>query len=321
VGPIHTKIHTLDQQIIFPSLIAPTSHEGRSLEEYPPDTDVVTVEVNGHYFTAGRDSSRIPATQAGASWNGTAPNQTGYLALLRTAFWYIKAPAIELLVVGLPINALDRHQKTLTHQLAGRHCIPDFSDPNSDCRRSTNQIEVRRALVMPQAVVALFAAAIENPLVKASRTLVLDFSYYTLDILCATDMLPIWGQQGSIPGGVSGFIATLAASLSANETRNNRAPEPIDPLETTHDLSHSPIRPSAWAHNIKPHIQFSQSLLNHYIDQAIAMVPGMVDMQLAVLTGSGADLLAPLLQAKLPGLSQIITPQNPQRAIARGMFF
>ena len=91
-------------------------------------------------------------------------------------------------------------------------------------------------------------------------------------------------------------------------------------MRTVPDLNHSPLPPSAWAHNLKPHIQFSHNLLNHYLDQAIAMVPGMADMQLAVLTGSGADLLAPHLQAKLPKLSHILIPRSPPRAIAREMF-
>ena len=321
VGPIHTKVHTPERQVIFPSLVAPTPHEGRPLVGTPPNADVVTVEVNGRYFTAGRDCALIPSAQAGAPWNSPLPSQTGYLALLRTAFWYMKAPEIELLVVGLPMNAIDRHQKALTQQLPGQHFIPDLSDPRSDTLCNKARAEVGRALVMPQAVVALFAAAIENPLVKTSRTLVLDFGYYALDVLCAADMRPIKGQYGSVPGGVSGFITTLAASLAANETRDNKNPEPIGLVETIHDLSHSPAPPSAWAHNLKPHIQFSHSLLNHYLDQAMAMVPGMADMELAVLTGSGAELLALHLQAKLPRLGHIITPRSPQRAIAREMFF
>lgn len=321
IGPIHTRVHTPERQIIFPSLIAPAPHEGRVLAGTPPNADVVTVEVHGRYFTAGRDSALIPSAQSGIPWNNNTPSQSNYLALLRTALWYVKATVIELLVVGLPMNALDRHQKTLMQQLTGRHFVPDFSNPHSDTLCNKAQIEVHRALIIPQAAVALFAAAIENPLVKTSRTLVLDFGYHALGILCATDMRPMKGQQGSIPGGVSGFITTLAASLEANETRHNTAPEPIGLVKAIHGLSHSRALPSAWAHNLKPHIQFAHSLLNHYLDQAIAMVPGMAHMQLAVLTGSGADLLAPHLQAKLPRLSHLITPRSPQRAIAREMFF
>jgi hypothetical protein len=317
VNSIHTQGHTLGKQVIFPSLVVPMMPGKSATSGWQDHLDIINVEVNSFGFTAGKDSLNMQLPGSELEWRPSPPGLIGHLALIRTALWYLQETTLDLLIVGLPIQGINRHQKSLNKRLAGEHVLPHFSSRVANPLQSRSKVAIRQALVMPRAVIALFAAATEHSIVMGTDTLVLDFGLDALDILCASKMRPIEGQQGCIPGGTSGFIAQLAQSMVESRINLSRYAMTREPmLQQTNDLVDEISKVTTHqTRPLWPHLEQARQVMNHYLDQALSLLPSITEMRLVVLTGSGARLLAPLLPARLPHLSQIITPLNPERTL------
>ena len=320
INSVHTQGHSLAKQVIFPSFVLPTQVQKSTTIHGHCNLDVVTVEVNNFFFTVGRDSLYIEGPPAKTNWGAFSPGSIGQLALIRTALWYLQQPTIDLLILGLPIQMIHHHQTALDQGLLGEHWLPHFFKGMGNHLHSHSRVEVRQAIVMPRSVIALFAAALEHSVITEADTLVLDFNLDTLDILCASKMRPIKGQQAHIPGGTSGFITQLSRSILESRVNTNNhfiAQEPTQADGFIH-ITKTPLRLDQQACFRPDHLNIARQVIENYLDQAIALLPSMEKMQLAVLTGSGAHLLAPILPAYLPNLKKIITPLTPEKTLIHG---
>lgn len=318
INSVHTQGYSLAKQVIFPSFTLPAHPDKPYIISENSDLDIVTVKVNRFFFTAGRDSLYIPGLRQETNWQAFSPGVIRNLALIRSALWYLQEPTLDILILGLPIRMIHRYQKSLNKRLLGEHWLPHFFHRMGYPLHNRSRVEVRQAIVMPRPVIALFAAASEHSIVTESDSLVLDFNLDTLDILCASKMRPINGQQGCIQGGISGFIEQLARSILQSRKNSNDQFIAQESMLSGSVSCITTLPESAYYRHFyfpSPHLKKAREVINYYLDQAIILLPSMRKMRLAVLTGSGAHLLEPILTTHLPNLKYIIKPLTPERTL------
>lgn len=323
LGYGHVKAKTSTQSLVFPSFVTPVVGDTDVAGTNFGRADVVTVKVGSRRYTAGKDSELTMTAHMERNRDASYASSEPYLALMRVAFWYLRMETIDLLVVGLPMSTFHSNQKQLVEILEGTHEIPRFQMDARGVDGETTTVTVRKVLVLPQAVGALFSAAAEDQSIRNSRAMVLDLGFHTLDVLCSASMRPLSDRKGAVPGGMAGFIDALQSSLSAEVTadvptiRGNFS-LPSYLYEGALRGSERKIAVSSGTYSLEPHIVNAQSRLIQYLDQASTLTRGYSDMQVAVLAGGGASLLEPVIRDRFPGLRNIVMAKDPQMAIANG---
>ncbi|MQA40575.1 PRTRC system protein D [Rugamonas aquatica] len=145
-----------------------------------------------------------------------------YLALILGALHYMQCPAIDLLVVGLPV-ASSKHSNvvsSLESRLAGPHALADG-----------RKVDVRAVKVLPQPAGAImFVAKSQDRLeaLLAQKTLVIDPGHRTFDWLFCHGMRQVERRSNSLPRGMYDVLLAISEAISANVGTQFRDFDAID---------------------------------------------------------------------------------------------
>ena len=168
--------------------------------------NVAQVSVGGVEYIVGPDAMLSIRGGTGRVLSADYPERDGYLALVRGALSYMKQPTIDLLVTGLPVNFYRQYKERLTERLIGVHEFPNG-----------NEVVINKAWVIPQPVGGFLNYAMDNQVyssLRESNCLVIDIGFYTVDWLVCRGLKVIDERSGSVPGGMSKLLESLALNLS-----------------------------------------------------------------------------------------------------------
>ena len=150
-----------------------------------------------------------------------------YLARLRGALYYMRGKDakgiqytpdhVELLVVGLPVNAFHDEdlRKSMITRLAGKHELPEG-----------RSLVVDRVIVLPQPLGSFFEHAYKSgglDTMVRQVNLLIDPGFHTFDWLLCDGMFPIDAKSSAVNRGMSAILSLMADEINKNEGFNTAA--------------------------------------------------------------------------------------------------
>lgn len=212
VGFGHTKFavrNNASSKVVcdsFPSLVTGGSESLLLSDGIDRRRDTRLVQVNSQWFEVGKEiNAALPATHERPLFDEYCKTDE-HLALLRGALSYINKSTIDILVLGLPVNAMEPYQESLRNIALGTHTVGD-----------NMTVEVKQVMVIAQPVGGFIDQMAINPgFINSAnhRTLILDPGYYTLDWLTLIGRNTNEKQSGSIDLGVSELIRFIATTIT-----------------------------------------------------------------------------------------------------------
>jgi plasmid segregation protein ParM len=205
-------------EICFKSVAHPTTgHDSMS------GTDRIRVQVGQEHFYVGPDATFGGGVRAlHEDYISTAD----YEALLIGAWSYmfkqtdLLYPAVDVLVLGLPVSRFGNTRQRLTELGAKTRRIPVPLHMRERTQKEYVDVKPERVIVVPQPFGGLYKAShaeknfdlFDDEVVS----LVIDPGYNTFDWFTAKAMKPQMELCGSFQGGVSQILKKVSASISTD---------------------------------------------------------------------------------------------------------
>jgi plasmid segregation protein ParM len=294
----------------FPALAVPAlshhfDHAGMPLAR----TNTLVVEVGGRLFHVGPDSPVLLQGTAERELDTAYARSDRYAALMKGTLAFIDETVIDYLILGLPVSTYARERERLIEAWAGRHEVPNGT------ARDSRLVHVKHVMVVAQPVGAYMAALAEGNLSKArGNALVVDPGYYTIDWVVITSNLAIVASRcGALHGGVWALLRALASSL---EQRLHAPIQNLTPLEAALRRS-GPVHLYGEQFALEPHLGTVKDRIDGFVGDLVSRLGDHSDIPQIVVTGGGATLFHPQLQAKFPA-HRIAMLNEPQFANLRG---
>jgi plasmid segregation protein ParM len=284
--------------------------------------DVVNVVVNGRQYVVGPDAALVRSTAADRNRDTSYSTSDQYMALMLGAFWQLKQTVIDVLVIGLPMNTLQIHAKTLKEKMLGVHTIPNFMTGNRGDGTDNLVVSVKDVYVIGQPVGALMDVCRTTPEITGGSAIVLDMGFNTLDLLCMENRKPRSDRSDAFPGGVAGYIDEIARSV--NEWVKKTYPDITDQLRLpSHHYEkalkeNKPLQTGLGPIDLQPHAKVAESRIEQYMDQVAAKLGIYSDISVAVLAGGGARLIENAFRRRFPLVRRVIVADDPQFSVVRG---
>lgn len=200
----------------FPSVAAPATPSVDLSIGGITSRDTISVRVDQATFEVGKGVMSALPPQFSRILDASYPTTAQYMALLKGALHYIAQPEIDMLVLGLPVNAYTEYKEPVTHLAIGVHSIPNPRLRLNKEAPRTLDVTVRNVRVVPQPVGALINFSLNRGLfakVRDANNLVFDVGYGTADWFMSTGLVAQAPRCGSHAGGMSTFLQAIADQL------------------------------------------------------------------------------------------------------------
>ena len=293
---------------VFPS-IAPQSSAGVDLSSgLLQRRNTILVDVNGVRYEVGKDAHLAVDATHGRVLDPNYCMTDTYMALLRGALYYMGAPEIDLLVLGLPVNIHKQYQKQLEEKTTGRHPVP-FRSGEQEC-------VVKNVKVIPQPIGAFYDHSTQSgsyDRMRAQMNLLIDVGFYTLDWVVANGVKMNDARSGAENGGMSAVLQTMAKSISEEmgETMTN--------LKLIEDALVTGTNPCFYGKefDITEHLKGGKKKAEQFVSVLANRVGSSFDITNIILAGGGAAFFKDVLQDKFKKHT-IVTTDDPVFANVRG---
>lgn len=297
---------------IFPS-IAPQVPNGPDMShELLQKRNTVVVSVNGVHYEVGKDARLAVGNTFGRILDPGYCLTDTHLALLRGALFYMGAPEIDLLVLGLPVNTHQQHHRALAAKMVGEHPVP-FRGENAP--KSCIVKEVR---VLAQPIGAFYDYTSRTGTYDKFRNqmnLLVDVGYYTVDWVVASGSKVNTARSDATNGGMSSVIRAISDAVGKELG--------IQISDTTliEEAIKTGTNPVFFGEEVKldDHIKLGRAKADMFVGNLAAVVGESFDIANIILTGGGAEFFKDSLQAKFPR-HKIITTDSPVFANVRGFY-
>ena len=287
----------------FPS-IAPVLRSGaaRQMEDFSqPDGCVVRVD-GVAYFAGPGAAHRGNGSEARLVKEDYASSDR-YLALMRGAMWQIAKDAtpsrdvvIRRLGLGLPLNTYFDSAATLSAKAVGEHIVGSGDDE----RRIT--VENARVIVQPQGAIIHFGYTNGGRALEGV-TMVVDPGGGTLDWYLSERMTPSWERSGAYPKAMLACAYAVADRIDARWRDQSRIVDRIDRAIRENRASFTVQGKEVSMAEHRPAVN---QVLDESIDQMLATVGSLDDLDHILFTGGGASVFREHFQKKYPHLKRII---------------
>jgi plasmid segregation protein ParM len=267
-------------------------------------TDTVTVEAMQRRYEVGPGVSALERGGSARILRDDYIRTPQYLALMRGVLHYMKLPAIDLLVVGLPIGHATKRGEELAALLRGTHAV--IAD---------RFVEVRDVCCLPQPVGGFLhhaALALDVARVRHETTLVIDVGYLTVDWLVCNGFQPILARSGHVEGGVSLVLRALADAIGAENDVHYTNHGALDHALLTGNLS-------LFGQNVEitPYLHAADPVMEAAVNQLCNGVGDGAEIDNVVVVGGGARLYLREIERRFPR-HQVQVTSDPVFANVRG---
>ena len=271
----------------FPSLAFYTPTEP-SRDALRGRRKTVCVPVGPLWFEVGPEATlatdRFRATQLHDGYTETDE----YRALVAGALHYMKQPAIDLLVLGLPVAQYVLRRAALEKAMTGAFEIG-----------RGRQVTVRKVLVVAQPQGALFSYAADSGQLAETlgqRSLVIDAGTRTFDWLVTQGMRVMPGLSHSVDRGVSDILRVIAEGISADIGEPYGDHDAIDLALRTK----KPVRIYQRPYDMRRHIVTAEKIAEQAVTSMLERLGSSHGFEHVVLAGGGAFLFRKALKVRLP---------------------
>lgn len=250
--------------------------------------DTLTLDIDGTPYEVGPDAALARGREQARILHADYTASPEYRALTLGALDYMNVEAIDLLVLGLPVNLTESRSQRLRRLFRGRHLLT-----------RGRSVEVSEILVIAQplgGLVHYLYHVCRDPADAHRRRLVVDPGSQTLDWLVTQGMKGIKGLSGSHEGSVSAMLLELARLLSREYQLNGYE----DLFALDQGLRSGQFSLFGQPIDLKPLLPEAQKALTPALTALRNAVGDGRDIDEIVLVGGGAALFQPALAACFP---------------------
>lgn len=313
VGYGNTKYSVLasDKNIqcgMFPS-IAPQASNGPDLSSgFLQRRNTVVVDVESVKYEVGKDALLAVDSTHGRVLDSDYCMSDAHLALLRGALYYMGAPKIDLLMLGLPVNTHKVYHEELAAKIKGVHPVP-FRSGEQEC-------VIENVCVLPQPIGAFFDHSIHSgqyEKMRAQKNLLIDVGFYTVDWVVAHGAKMEPNRSDAANGGMSAVMQTMAKSIG------DEMGVQLTNLSQLEDALRTGTNPLFYGkeYDISEHIKVGKKKAEQFISTLANNVGDGIDITNIVLAGGGADFFLDVVREKF-SKHNIIIASDPVFANVRG---
>lgn len=285
--------------IAYPSMREPSAQPGFERRK------TVAIPINGLFYEVGPEvdlaANAFRATQMHDRYTETPE----YMALLRGALAMMKLPAIDLLVVGLPVAILSSKKAALERAMTGTHDLG-----------GGRTVVVRKALAIAQPQGALVAYAVQHQkmaTIDREQSLIIDPGARTFDWLVARGMRLVQNKSHSVNRGVADMLQAIAAEISADiGTPYND----IGAIDWALRTGKNPViyqRP----YDISRSMPMAHSIAQQAVASMLQWIDATYSFQNIILVGGGAYLFKKAVKEAFPK-HKVLEMKDPVHANVRG---
>ncbi len=288
----------------FPSVAYPTMREPSGQPGYER-RKTVAIPINGLFYEVGPEVELAADTFRATQMHDRYTETPEYMALLRGALALMKQPAIDLLVVGLPVAALTTKKAALEKAVTGIH---DIGNGKS--------VVVRKALAIAQPQGALVDFAVQHgkmASIEREQSLILDPGSRTFDWLVARGMRLVLNKSHSVNRGVFDILQAIAAEIGHDIGTPYNDIEAIDLALRT---GKNPViyqKP----YDISRAMPMAYSIAQQAVASMMRWIDASYSFQNIILVGGGAYLFKKAVKEGFPK-HRILEVKDPLHANVRG---
>lgn len=271
----------------FPSVCYPTARDSSKVTALERRA-TVCVPIDGLFYEVGPDIVLAGDGFRPSQMHDRYTETPEYLALVRGALRMMKVPAIDLLVVGLPVALLLARKTALERAMTGSHDVG-----------GGRRVVVRKTLAVAQPQGALVRyAAVDAKMDRIANelSLVVDPGYRTFDWVVARGVRFVQKRSHSVPRGVADVLQVLASEITTEIGVQYRDLDAIDAALRTGKGPTIYQRPYDLA-RLRP-------LVDKVADQAVASMMHWIGdptgFHNIVLGGGGVHLFKTAVKAAFP---------------------
>lgn len=301
---------------IFPS-IAPQAPSTSDLGgEVFQRRNTAVVTVNDVRYEVGKDALLAQDASYGRILDPSYALTDAYIALVRGAFYYMGVTHIDVLVVGLPVNANENTRGELEKRLVGEHPIPL---PRGNASGGETIVRVEKVSVLPQPIGAFFDYSMQGDRYNKMRNemnLVIDPGYYTLDWVVARGTKIVDARSGAHSGGMSAVLSTVGEAIS------KKLGTQLTDYSSIDEALRTKTNPRFFGKefDLKPFLPLAKDKVRQFVAVLANKVGSSADIDNILLAGGGAEFFKDIIAEKFPHHSINITP-DPVFANVRGFQF
>lgn len=249
--------------------------------------DTVIVEAMQRHYEVGPGVSALGRGGSARILRDDYLRTPQYLALMRGVLHYMKVPAIDLLVVGLPIGHATKRGEELSTLLRGTH--PEVGE---------RSVEVRDVCCLPQPVGGFLhhaSLALDLDRVRREVTLVIDVGYFTVDWLVCNGFQPMLARSGHVEGGVSSVLPVLAGAVGAEHDVHYTNHSALD-----HALRSGSLNLFGRSVDVAPYLRAADPAIEAAVNLLCNGTGDGADIDNVVVVGGGASLYLPEIKRRFP---------------------
>lgn len=285
--------------IAYPSMREPSTQPGFERRK------TVAIPINGLYYEVGPEVELAADTFRATQMHDRYIDTPEYMALLRGALAMMKVPAIDLLVMGLPVAALATKKSALEKLVTGTHDIGNGKTVN-----------VRKALAIAQPQGALVDYAVQHQkmaTIEHEQSLIVDPGRRTFDWLVARGMRLVQNKSHSVNRGVADMLQAIAAEISID------IGTPYNDIDAIDRALRTGKNPTIFqkAYDISRAMPIAHSIAQQAVASMMQWVGAAYSVQNIILVGGGAYLFKKAIKEAFPK-HKILEVKEPLYANVRG---
>lgn len=262
----------------FPSL-APKAARTNVGESFGGTRDTIVVDVDGLQYEVGPDSLDLANSVESRILHDQYVTSDQYKALFLGGLYYLDAPEIDFLQLGLPFNMMKyadqvAKQSTGTFNVGGRDIV--VKDVGV-IEQPLGGYEYHRA------------NAEDGDEMDDETTLIIDPGYFTFDWVIVRNGKLVEPRSGAVAGGVSRVLSMLASAVSA-EYLNGDDYTNLEAIDKALQKESKMLKIYGKKHDLNPLLTSAIPAIDGPINQMINRVGELKDIDRVVLLSGGAKI-------------------------------
>ena len=277
--------------------------------------DTFVVPVGERLYEVGREVQRsLTSRQETEMLDENFALSEHYAARLFGALNYLSPGlpdyAIDVLVLGLPLNTYPKHHKALAERFTGQHVINDANDT----------LQIRSCHVYPQPLGSYMSYVAEHPaLGTAPMALSVDPGYNTVDWFVCQGMAANDSCSGAVQRGMGAVLRAIAEDMIKKHNFDATVSELVRRIDNSLATG-TAFQLFGRDFDLAPHMGAGRDVIEEAAQSVKNAIGSGTDIDVIILSGGGAQFFAHALTDRFPE-HKVIQLENAAHANVRGFHF